>query len=134
MNYALFINPQDFRCTGPEGLAEGIEFAIRVNTSGVYGPWVPLRWTWRNSISNMTNIIIRGYDVETHGVTSAVVIQQVTVCAENLLPTDTSEVQFRWMNTADQPGRYDIWALFNVTAELINGDRDILLLDTNESE
>ena len=136
--YTLFINPHTQGCTGPEGLEEGIEFAIRVNTSGVYGPWVPLRWTWRdsgtNSTDSITDIMIRGYDVEAHGVTSDVVTQTVTVCGESLLPANASEVQFRWMNTADEPGRFNVWALFNVTAKLMNSDRNTTLLDTNGSK
>lgn len=132
MTYGIVIGNRQSDRWGVKGLEEAIEFAIRVNTSGVYGPWVPLRLTWRRNYTNSTtNEIIRGYDVETHGVTSDVVTQQMTVCGESLLPTNASEVQFRWMNTADHPGRQ--WTLFNVTAELINSDKRAWLLDTNQS-
>ena len=96
---------------------------MRVTTSGVYGPWVPLRLTWRNNknAKNRTiTKIIRGYDVEGHSVPNSTVTQQVTICEGDLLPVNASEVQFRWMNTADEPGRRDMWALFNVTAYVVN--------------
>ncbi len=135
VSYRIVISDEGY--DGPQWLEEAIEFAMRVNISDVYGPWVPLRLTWRrndtnsttNDTNSTTNETIRGYDVETHGVTSAMVTQQVTVCGESLLPTDASEVQFRWMNTADQPG---MWDLFNVTAKFTISGRHALLLDANQ--
>ena len=109
---------------------------MRVNTSGVYGPWVPLRLTWRGNTINTSTEFIRGYEVESHQVTSSIIPQQVTICEGDLLPTDTSEVQFRWMNTADEPGRLDMWALFNVTADVVNTStgNTYRILDSNDSE
>ena len=122
------------QCGGPEGLNETIEFAMRVNTSGVYGPWVPLRLTWRGNVTNTSTEFIRGYAVKTHQVTSSIATQQVTICEGDLLPVDASQVQFRWMNTADELGRHDMWALFNVTADVVStstGDT-YRILDTND--
>ena len=45
--------------------------------------------------------------------------QRVTICEGDLLPVDASQVQFRWMNTVDRPGRLDMWALFNVTVDMV---------------
>ena len=115
-------------CGGPEGLKEAVEFAIRTNTSGT---WIPLRLTWRQSqhLEDYSNSreSIRGYEVEAHGVSrpsTSPVTQELTICGEDLLPANTSEVQFRWMNTDNQLGRFDAWAIFNVTADLTdkNGD------------
>ena len=110
---------------------------MRVHVSGVYGPWVPLRLTVRNkTIDSITSEFIRGYNVETHHFSSSMVKQQVTICGEGLLPADTSIVQFRWMNSDRHlPGQHDIWALFNVTASLIDsyGDTSVLF-NTDNSE
>ena len=43
----------------------------------------------------------------------------MTICEGDLLPVDAAEVQFRWMNTATEPGNRDLWALFNVTADVV---------------
>ena len=116
--YSLFVNNHTGGCGGPEGLNEGIEFAMRINASGMYGPWIPLRWTWRGK--NNKKKVIRGYRVDTHGMTPPIATQQVTICEGDLLPVDASGLQFRWMNTASQPGRFDMWALFNVTADVVH--------------
>ena len=114
-------------------MIEAIEFAVRVNTSGVYGPWVPLRLTWHINQANssiITSKFIRGYNVKAHRVSSHMVKQQVTICGEDLLPANASFVQFRWMNSDhNQQEKHDIWALFNVTASLIDsyGDTSALL-------
>ena len=115
-------------------MGEAVEFAVRTTASG---PWIPLRLTWCCPESKGSYIVsrenIRGYDVETHGVpsSSSITQQQVTLCGEDLLPSYTNTVQFRWMNTANEPGRNDMWALFNVTADLINSSGDaIRIFDT----
>ena len=101
--------------------------------SDVYGPWIPLRLTWRCQNSDVegctySNEDIRGYDVKAHAILSSlvglssVVTEDITICGEDLLPSNASEVQFRWMNTADELGRNDIWAISNVTANLINNN------------
>ena len=118
--YSLVLNNLESECcNGPNGLNEGIEFAVRVNTSGMFGPWVPLRWTWRGNNNQISQKFIRGYEVETHKV-NEITAMQVTICEGDLLLLNTSEIQFRWMNSADQPGRSDLWALFNVTVIMIN--------------
>ena len=96
---------------------------MRVNTSKIYGPWVPLRLTWRrnNGKNNtLSRESIRGYEVEAHEEISSIATQQVTICEGDLLPVNASEVQFRWMSTASQPGRLDMWALFNVTVDVVH--------------
>ena len=119
--YNLYFRPPRFTyCAGPNLQEEGIEFAVRVGTSGLYGPWVPIRLTWRERSKRTITKIIRGYEVDSRAVTTTITPQQVTLCDRDLLPVDASEVQFRWMNTANQPGRKDIWALFNVTADVIH--------------
>ena len=133
VNYRLDLNPveQDL-CGGPEGLEEAVEFAMRTNTSG---PWIPLRLTWRQSSqSNPQDVYgtetIRGYTVATRGVTSNIFFalplfqEQVTICGETVLPENAEQVQFRWMNTANEPGHLDIWAIFNITVNFnsLTGD------------
>ena len=130
MSYGLTLNPvEDKHCGGPEGLEEAVEFAMRTNTSG---PWIPLRLTWRQSPDfedyNNRRESIRGYEVEAHGVSwpsTSPVTQELTICGEDLLPANTSEVQFRWMNTANEPGGNDAWAIFNVTADYTDKNGDI---------
>ena len=122
-------------CDGPEGLEEGIEFAMRANTSGMYGPWVPLRLTWRDSVLTHVRVRnIRGYNVETRRVASPMAHQEVAICGEDLPSINESEVQFRWMNTADEPGRLDMWALFNVTANYLVNGNTAYTFDTRDSE
>ena len=122
-------------CDGPEGLEEAIEFAMRISRSGKYGPWIPLRLTWHKDTGNYTisTETIRGYAVETHGVPLPMVTQQVTICGEDLLPTNASEIQFRWMNTAT-PGYFDLWAIFNVTVHFINKNATFELLNIETSK
>ncbi len=147
MSYGLILgtNRTSGDCDGPENLQEAIEFAMRTNTSSVYGPWIPLRLTrrWPDEATSLlfgTSIFsdrIRGYDVEGHGVpvSSIAVAQQVTICGEDLLPANASEVQFRWMNTVSEPGKSDMWAIFNVTADLITSNNDVVrIFGTNNSE
>ena len=141
MSYGLVLNAANAPCDGPGGLDEAVEFAMRItNTSGVYGPWIPLRLTWRwpNNVGEYTISWenIRGYEVETHGVPLSLVGQQVAICGEDLLPANASEIQFRWMNSDSHTSRRrDMWAIFNVTADLINRNGDTLrILDTESSE
>ena len=115
------VQPSILICDGPEGREEAIEFAMRANISGVYGPWIPLKLT-QNRNGNNEIINVRGYDVVIAGVLSRSVTLQVTICGEDLLPANASKVQFRWMNTVDEPGTTDIWAIFNVTADFISSD------------
>ena len=118
------------QCGGPEDGDEAVEFAMHTNTSGMYGPWIPLRLTgrWPNGLGFLGYSIgserIRGYDVVIHTIPSSMVAQNVTICGEDLLPTNTSEIQFRWMNTVDWLGKNDIWAIFNVTVDLTTSDGD----------
>ncbi len=118
---------------------------MRTNASGVYGPWIPLRLTWRQNVEGASFLYgtitiferIRGYDVETHGMpfSSVVIVQKVTICGEDLLPANANEVQFRWMNTAGNAGRFDMWAIFNVTADLVTRNGDTFrMFGTNNSE
>ena len=115
---------------------------MRTNTSG---PWIPLRLTWRSKSVGKPTIVslvnVRGYDVESHEVfatdsTLSLVEQRVTICGKDLLPANASKIQFRWMNSdSHQPGYRDMWAIFNVTADLINRDGGTLrILDTENSE
>ncbi len=163
MRYGLVLNTNiSIGCAGPETREEAVEFSMRTNTSGVYGPWIPLRLTWRwpDSVGGNYTISrenVRGYEVESHGVPPggnyedgaaigvprdyvdvaplSMVAQHVTICGEDQLPANASEVQFRWMNTAEQPGRFDMWAIFNVTADLItNNGGTFRILDTQSSE
>ena len=116
-------------------MGEAVEFAMRTTTSG---PWIPLRLTWRCRESKGSYSIsrenIRGYDVETHGMpsSSSNTQQQVTICGKDILPSHTKTVQFRWMNTVNEPGRKDMWALFNVTADLINSSEDAIRIFDNK--
>ena len=118
---------------------------MRTNTFGVYGPWIPLRLSWRSrGVANISLVNVRGYDVEsfgvlgdsTNGIPLAMVVQQVTICWEDLLRDNANKIQFRWMNSDKHGLRHrDLWALFNVTADLINRDGDTLrILDTENSE
>ena len=145
VSYGLVIglikNPSTGKCGGPEGLEEAVEFSMRTNISGVYGPWIPLRLTWRcpDSEPNCASSgeeRIRGYNVETHRVSSSSVVEQVSICGEDLLPADASEVQFRWMNTGSEKGNFDMWAIFNVTADLTTSRYENItrILDSENSE
>ena len=122
--YSLFFKPMfqpDKRCSRPESQDEGIEFAVRASTSGVYGPWVPLRLTWQGNSSIAITQIIRGYEVEGRAVTASITTQKVTLCEGDLLPVGASEIQFRWMNTViNEPGKIVMWALINATVDMIN--------------
>ena len=131
VSYALIINPGG-PCGGPEGPPEAIEFSMRTNQSGVYGPWVPLRFTRRRSRGQPYEIdyrTSRGYVAEVHRIlsTTVTVTQELTICGESLLPADATEVQFRWVNTVGEGKNTednipDTWAIFNATAYLNNSD------------
>ncbi len=131
MSYSLIIDTNVTGCRGPEGRLETIEFAMRTNTSTMFGPWIPLRLTLRRNNHNnnnygISNLTTRGYEVVIHRVPQNLtsVAQQVTICGENLLPNNASEIQFRWMNSVNKLGNFDIWAIFNVTADLISSSGD----------
>ena len=127
MSYALIINPGG-PCGGPDGAQEAIEFSMRTNISGVYGPWIPLRFTRRRQSHGEYNIserMSRDYVVEVHRVpfNMVTVTQELTICGESLLPANASEVQFRWVNTVGEGKNAednisDTWAIFNATAYL----------------
>ena len=143
--YGLVLSAAYPPCEGPEGREEAVEFAMRTNTFGVYGPWIPLRLSWRSrGVANISLVNVRGYDVEsfgvfkdgTNGIPLAMVVQQVTICGEDLLPANANKIQFRWMNSDIHASAFrDMWAIFNVTADLINRNGDTLrILDTESSE
>ena len=100
---------------------------MRTNTSG---PWIPLRLTWRQTDEfNLQEVHgmerVRGYTVRTRGVSSSIsasplVQEQVSICGEDVLPENTEQVQFRWMNTVNQPGRRDMWSIYNVMANFLS--------------
>lgn len=122
------------RCDGILGEREAIEFAVRTSSSSDF-PWIPLRISYgiadsrkpskgSNGGSSHTRTV-RGYTVPTVGRRASRVSEHVAVCGDVL--RDASEIQLRWMGTAELKGkereRSDIWALASVTATLFVGNQ-----------
>lgn len=102
-------------CDGIERPDDAIEFAVHTTSS-----WIPLRITYGSE----SDALIRGFTVPATSrgaVQSGMVTEHVYICGDLL--RDPSEIQFRWMGTADlemgNRERRDIWALGNVTVNLI---------------
>ena len=95
---------------------EPIEFAMRNDTSGS-GQWIPLQLLAEQQFTP----VIRGYDLSDSVIirrsTTGAEQNTVYICGDILR---TTEVQFRWMGTADfnRPSR-DMWALARVNVTLI---------------
>ena len=109
-------------CDGLRNEDESIEFAVRTSSLSD-APWIPLQlhyYTTGGDVESTSSI--RGYSVPTSGRTADTVTGSVDICGDLL--QDANEVQFRWMGTAifEKPGFNNMWALANVTANLIVGN------------
>ena len=100
---------------------------MRNNLSGG-APWIPLQRTYH--ISNSSNsdtdytFRINGYTVPITGRTANTVTESVHICGDLLC--DLSEVQFRWLGSVNvREVKTDMWALANVSANLIIGNKSI---------
>ena len=113
-------------CSGIEARNERIILYMRNSSSGD-APWIPLHTTYH--ISNYNDdtddtFRINGYTVPIAGRTANTVTESVHICGDLLC--DISEVQFRWLGSvyASQV-KVDMWALANVSANLIIGNKSI---------
>lgn len=119
-------------CLGVAEEKEGIEFAMRGSSSD--STWTPLQLHYfAIAASNTSSKVIRGHTVPVTGSSIPSVTKQVFVCG-NLLRTE--EVQFRWMGTAyfeslfrETLAKYDVWALSNVTANLVTENKNVTLFE-----
>lgn len=117
-------------CRGIEIPDEAIVLYMRNSSSGS-APWIPLQQTYYISGSGSasgsdTNGMssINGYSVSYSGRTSKTVTESVHICGDLLC--DISEVQFRWLGSVEVSGvKTDVWALANVTANLIIGNKSM---------
>ena len=121
VNYGLinqFEGPND-NCRGIED-GEAIEFAMRNDTSGS-GVWTPLQILAERQLTP----VIRGYNLSDSVIirrsTTGAEQNTVYICGDIL---QTSEVQFRWMGSANFFRRpsHDMWALTNVNVTLIDNN------------
>ena len=141
MSYQLILDvssPTDDRCdgldftTGGDRSREAIEFAMRDATSSD-GDWIPLWLSYYvNNIFDATSTFetVRGYQQITTGRSvSPIITETVAICGETL--SEDSEIQFRWMGSADMDtGNYfrqDMWALASVNVTV---DGSILFSET----
>lgn len=113
VSYQLVVDGISDDCDGIESPDEAIEFALRTTSH-----WIPLRITYGAE----GGTLVRGYTVQTTSRTSGLkVMVHVYICGDLLY--NISEIQFRWMGTADLDSeskeRDDVWALGNVTVNLI---------------
>ena len=140
VSYQLILDvssPTDEMCDGLEFPAggdrsrEAIEFAMRDATSSD-GHWIPLQLSYYGS--NFLDVgssfeTVRGYQVIADRSSSPTITQTIPICGETL--SDDSEVQFRWMGSADMDvGNYfrqDMWALASVNVTV---DGSILFSET----
>ena len=114
-------------CRGIDGPSEGVTLYMRNNLSGS-APWIPLLTTFHISNSNINDtddtFLINGYTVPISGRTANTVTESVHICGDLLC--DISEVQFRWLGSVSvSQVKIDIWALANVSANLIIGNKSI---------
>jgi hypothetical protein len=105
-------------CFGLLGEREGVELAMR---SSSVSTWTPLQLDFFDNSNDVTSMeVIRGHSVTVTGSTMNSVTKQVIVCGDLL---NTQYVQFRWMASAHLDGDslsiHDVWALSNVTANLV---------------
>ena len=139
MTYQLILDvssPTDDRCdgldfpTGGDRSREAIEFAMRDVTSSD-GHWIPI---WLSYYVNFLNVgtsfeTVRGYQVIADRSPSPIITQTIAICGETL--SDDSEVQFRWIGSADMDtGNYfrqDMWALASVNVTV---DGSVLFSET----
>ena len=115
-------------CRGISGRSEGIILYIMRNSSSGSAPWIPLHTTYHisNSNNNDTDSTsrINGYTVPISGRTANTVTESVHICGDLLC--DISEVQFRWLGSVNvSQVKTDMWALANVSANLIIGNKSI---------
>ena len=116
-------------CRGIEGQREGIILYMRNSSSGS-APWIPLQRTYHISNSNNDDtdhtFIINGYTVPVSGRTANTVTGSVHICGDLLC--DITEVQFRWLGSVNvSQVKTDMWALANVSANLIIGNKSIAI-------
>ena len=141
MSYQLILDvssPTDDRCggldfqTGEDRSREAIEFAMRDVTSSD-GHWIPLLLSsYVNDIFDVGSSLptVRGYQqITAERSLSPIITQTIAICGETL--SNDSQVQFRWMGSADMDtGNYfrqDMWALASVNVTV---DGSILFSET----
>ena len=146
MSYQLVldVSSSTAQCRGRSRFNEPIEFAMRTSSSSD-APWIPLQITYQ-STKDLTNDVeidggpsdgiatIRGYDINVTAHfadvddVDIIVTESVHICGDLL--HDVQEVQFRWMSTSEVVNRNGnvrkrLWALANVTANLVNEGENI---------
>ena len=111
-------------CGGIEGRREGIILYMRNSSSGG-APWIPLQTTYHSSNNDTDDTFpINGYTVPISGRKANIVTESVHICGDLLC--DISEVQFRWLGSVNVSRvKTDMWALANVSANLIIGNKSI---------
>ena len=128
ISYQLILNFDPMEgCRRSEGQSEGIILYMRNSSSGS-APWIPLQMTYYipgiNTIDTDDMFCINGYTVPISGRTANTVTESVHICGDLLC--DISEVQFRWLGSVKvKEVKADMWALANVSANLIIGNKSI---------
>ena len=110
-------------CRGIQHENEGIIMYMRSSGSA---PWIPLQLTYYRSTGNNINgtFSTNGYTLPSSGRTANTVTESVHICGDLLC--DISEVQFRWLGSVNVSRvKTDMWALANVSANLIIGNKSI---------
>ena len=130
MSYQLVldVSSSTAQCRGRSRFNEAIEFAMRTRSSSDV-PWIPLHLTYQPHNNGSDGgpsdgiATIRGYDINVIAHLSdpdeenIIVTESVHICGDLL--HDVQEVQFRWMSTSEVGNRNRMWALANVTANLV---------------
>ena len=114
-------------CGGIQGQNNGIILYMRNKSSGS-APWIPLQLTHHilndSVIDRKGTFTINGYNFTTSGRTANTTTESVHICGDLLC--DISEVQFRWLGSVKVAQvKTDMWALANVSANLIIGNKSI---------
>ena len=124
MTYRLVLDVNDStdpQCDGIQGIEEGIEMAMEIDT---YERWIPLRFTYRSldgDDSGRSQAILRRYGVDFNGITASEVVERVVICGEDLC--GAGEIRFRWMQEArvdvGELIRSDMWAIGSLNVTLV---------------
>ena len=124
MTYKLVLDVEDStdpQCDGIQGIEEGIEMAMEVDT---FERWIPLKLTYRTSDGDdavSSQAILKGYGVDVNGITTREVVERVVICGEDLCGAD--KIRFRWMQEAcvdvGELIRSDMWAIGSLNISLV---------------
>ena len=124
MTYRLVLGVNDStdpQCGGIQGIEEGIEMAMEVDT---FERWIPLKLTYRTSDGDdavSSQAILRQNGVDVNGITTREVMERVVICGQDLCGAD--EIRFRWMQEARVDAgeliRSDTWAIGSLNITLV---------------